>query len=179
MSYLPPDNSRRRGNLLLPQPPKGVRFTRYVDGFQTDVPSGNYISGGMMMGGGLFFGFLLGGLITAPFSWLAIASAGYMGWRGMHSLLGELSIHYRDGQIRIKDGVMGIGIDETINISEIRSVKRVMTKTKFNRQGKREEIEITTTSKSILIGKLLNRGYRDFVYNTLIYYLDKSMHRID
>lgn len=173
-----PSPSPQYSQRYLPNKPSRVKFSRLVDGFKAVVPLGTYFSGGIFLGLSLLTGMLLAPALVFPLMWAGLVTSGVLAWRAANKLLGELSIQYRDGKLYIKEGILGMGKEVTIPVNNIRSVKRIMKKDWYNLGAKHEQLEIQTNNGEIHIGMYLSRKNRDFIYNTLIYYLERSLNRI-
>lgn len=171
--------SRRRRELQLPAPPKTVEFSRYMDGFTAEVPMGSYFLGMLSLGGALAGTLLPLALISSPFRWLALGIGLFTASSAAHALLGSLALTFREGRLHIREGWLGfgIGIDIDLDVNEIRSIKRVERSNWNNGRSNKEAIEIVTTTKSIYIGNRLGKPKLNFVYDTLLYYLDKHLVR--
>lgn len=173
----------RRKDQRLKRPPAGVDFSLYTDGFEGEFHEGNYITSSIWLTASTLAGFGISYAISGGFfSWI-FAAAGLFGvYRGLRQAIGELRIRYRKGRIQVRSGLLGLGqsVDHDIPIDEIRTIRLTRKESGVQASGKfsSEAIVISTNNKSYRFGGDLPKKERDYLYEALVFFLDKEMNRV-
>jgi len=179
----PPPIPGKSRNLKLRRPPKGVEFQLYHDGFTGEFWDGNYVVSASWLTGSALIGF---GIATAigsgPFFWGFVALGLFGVYKGIRKAIGELRIRYREGKIQIRQGMLGFRQSKNIEIdvNEVRTIRltRDTSETKGSSKFTGEAILVGTTGKSFRFGQDMKKSDRDYLYNVLVFFLDKEMKRV-